>query len=75
MHALLCELEVYFVWNFTKIQGSHMCTGVIAGGRDGCKGDSGGGLIISDNLDPAIRNVEFLMRDTAACPYLWYVQY
>ena len=31
-----------------QIHSSHLCTGVKEGGRDGCKGDSGGGFIMSD---------------------------
>ena len=31
-----------------QIHGSHLCTGVVRGGRDGCKGDSGGGLVVAE---------------------------
>ena len=33
-------------WFILQIKDTHMCTGVPEGGRDGCKGDSGGGLTV-----------------------------
>merc|ERR1719323_118151 len=34
------------IYTSSSIKDTHMCTGVPEGGRDGCKGDSGGGLTV-----------------------------
>jgi len=37
-----------------EIQRTHLCTGVVEGGRDGCYGDSGGGLVMLDKDDSSV---------------------